>query len=115
MPGIVASCIPGRIRLRHKIFRDREIAAALAAAVEASGAEASIEINSETGSALIKYKPEMLPPLETLRKRILGLAASFPDIGKLRARAAFYQPKDRQLVLDAIERLREALPAILAR
>lgn len=119
MSGLVASFIPGRIRLRSRIFRDSEITAALEAAIRQANeaiphADLSIEANNETGSLLIAYRADALPPEDVLKKRLEAFAASFPGFEKLRIKAAFYRPnEDRALMLDAVQRLQKALPDLL--
>ena len=47
--GIVTSFIPGRIRLRSRIFRDDDIASAFTSLLDATGIVTGIERNANTG------------------------------------------------------------------
>ena len=120
MAGLVASFIPGRLRLRCKVLRDSEITAALEAAIRQAAAtlphaNLSIEANNATGSVLITYNADALPAEDALKKRINAFAASFPSIEKLRVKAAFYRPdEDRTFMLEAVQRLQDALPSLLS-
>ena len=119
MAGLVTSFVPGRIRLRGKIFRDREITRALEAAIACANealpsAGLSMEANNETGSLLVTYNADALPSAAALKKRMQAFAASFPGMEKLRIKVAFYRPdEDRTFVLEAVQRLKEALPSLL--
>lgn len=119
MAGIVASFIPGRMRLRGKVFRDSEITDALEAAVRQAAealprANLSMEANNETGSILITYNADALPSEDALKRRMRAFAASFPSMEKLRVKAAFYRPEeDRAFILEAVLRLQDALPDLL--
>ena len=66
--GIVTSFIPGRIRLRHRMFRDDDIAGALIALFKASGIVTGVERNPETGSILITYRADVIPSADVLAK-----------------------------------------------
>ena len=46
--GIVTSFIPGRIRLRSRIFRDDDIASAFTSLLDATGIVTGIERNANT-------------------------------------------------------------------
>ena len=119
MAGLVSSFIPGRMRLRCKVFRDSKTTAALEAALACANdalphAGLSIEANNETGSILVTYNADALPAEDALKRRLAAFAASFPGMDKLRVKAAFYRPdEDREFMLDAVLRLRDALPGLL--
>ena len=119
MAGLVASFIPGRLRLRCKAFRDGEVTAALEAAIAHASAafplaNLSVEANNKAGSLLVTYNADVLPSEDVLKRRFAAFAASFPSIEKLRIKAAFYRlDEDRAFVLEAVQRLKEALPGLL--
>ena len=64
--GIVTSFIPGRIRLRSRIFRDDDIASAFTSLLDATGIVTGIERNANTGSFLVSYRAECIPSAENL-------------------------------------------------
>ena len=67
--GIVTSFIPGRIRLRSRIFRDDDIASAFTSLLDATGIVTGIERNANTGSLersaylLPRILSDSLPPI----------------------------------------------------
>ncbi len=58
---VVSSFFPGRMRLRHAVLENEDIAEALKSAVEAHKSVKHVEYNTRTGSALIEYEPDKLP------------------------------------------------------
>ncbi len=114
MASIVTSFVPGRIRLRSKIFCDTEIVSAVSSILESTGIALSIETNCKTGSFLVHYKAESLPAEDVLKRRLKAFALSLPDFEKLRSKIAFYRPEYRESILETAQRLKDALPKIIA-
>ena len=119
MAGLVTSFVPGRLRLRCKVFRDSAVTAALEAAIGQVAAahplaNLSMQANNATGSILVTYSADALPSEDALKRRFAAFAASFPEMDKLRVKAAFYRPnEDRAFMLEAVQRLKDALPGLL--
>ena len=93
--GIVTSFIPGRIRLRSRIFRDDDIASAFTSLLDATGIVTGIERNANT---LIRFASAYMPQLARLKFRIL-----------------YYTPQDKGAILSAISQASAALPEIKRR
>ncbi|HJD96962.1 hypothetical protein [Mailhella massiliensis] len=55
----IVSFTDGRVRLRHKAFRDASLHSPLTDALAKSGPWKSIRFNAATGSALLCYDPQM--------------------------------------------------------
>ena len=105
--GIVTSFIPGRIRLRHRMFRDDDIAGALIALFKASGIVTGVERNPETGSILITYRADVIPSADLLAKTF---AIYIPELARLKFRIMYYTPEDNSCILSAIKKAELALP-----
>ena len=105
--GIVTSFIPGRIRPRHRMFRDDDIAGALIALFKASGIVTGVERNPETGSILITYIADVIPSADVLAKRF---AIYIPELARLKFRIMYYTPEDKSCILSAIKKAELALP-----
>ena len=100
--GIVTSFIPGRIRLRSRIFRDDDIASAFTSLLDATGIVTGIERNANTGSFLVSYRAECIPSAENL-------------IRFAKFRILYYTPQDKGAILSAISQASAALPEIKRR
>ena len=98
--GIVTSFIPGRIRLRSRIFRDDDIAVT------------GIERNANTGSFLVSYRAECIPSAENL---IRFASTYMPQLARLKFRILYYTPQDKGAILSAISQASAALPEIKRR
>ena len=106
--GIVTSFIPGRIRLRSRIFRDDDIASAFTSLLDATGIVTGIERNANTGSFLVSY----IPSAENL---IRFASAYMPQLARLKFRILYYTPQDKDAILSAISQASAALPEIKRR
>ena len=107
--GIVTSFIPGRIRLRSRIFRDDDIASAFTSLLDAV---TGIERNANTGSFLVSYRAECIPSAENL---IRFASAYMPQLARLKFRILYYTPQDKDAILSAISQASAELPEIKRR
>ncbi len=99
--SIVSSFFPGRVRLRSPFLRDRELRTALINALEEIGFNGSYTVNEQTGSVLVEYDPAIITPpvIEALRPMV-------KEVTPLRTRLEYYSGKDREFLLNQIERLK---------
>ena len=108
--GIVTSFIPGRIRLRSRIFRDDDIASAFTSLLDATGIVTGIERNANTGSFLVSYRAECIP------SALIRFASAYmPQLARLKFRILYYTPQDKDAILSAISQASAALPEIKRR
>ena len=105
--GIVTSFIPGRIRLRSRIFRDDDIASAFTSLLDATEIVTGIERNANTGSFLVSYRAECIPSAENL---IRFASTYMPQLARLKFRIMYYTPEDKSCILSAIKKAELALP-----
>ena len=110
--GIVTSFIPGRIRLRSRIFRDDDIASAFTSLLDATGIVTGIERNANTGSFLVSYRAECIPSAENL---IRFASTYMPQLARLKFRILYYTPQDKGAILSAISQASAAIPEIKRR
>ena len=122
--GIVTSFIPGRIRLRSRIFRDDDIASAFTSLLDATGIVTGIERNANTGSFLVSYRAECIPSAENLirfasipsAENLIRFASTYmPQLARLKFRILYYTPQDKGAILSAISQASAALPEIKRR
>lgn len=66
----VRSFIPGRVRVRHPALTRPSVAAEARARLEAQEGVTSVEVNTDTGSALILYRADALTQDELIAKGV---------------------------------------------
>jgi copper chaperone CopZ len=59
---MIVSFCTGRVRLRFKELKDAAAAALVRARIQETAGITNVEINPCTGSILIEYDPQILPP-----------------------------------------------------
>jgi hypothetical protein len=82
---MIVSYIPGRIRLRFKELKDPLIGNIVRSRIRAIQGITQVEIKTTTGSILIEFDTDILPPeklLETGQKELakLGIQLELPNL-----------------------------------
>jgi len=92
---------PGRIRVRDKIFRDKEIREAFLDIVNGFDAGQKITFNEKTASVLIEYKADKIDENK--------FKALYPMLQKYRSAIMFYDQRKKPEILAGIEELKNAV------
>ena len=92
--ALLASSVPGRVRLRGAALRSEKALARLQAAVQECAGVTECRTNARVGSVLLRYEPQRVPPAE-LFARLTEVLPPVPAAAAPRAAAPIAQRRAR--------------------